>query len=78
MIEGECYVIMQVTKQDMADTYQPPFRSCIEEGRASGLMCAYNRVNGVPSCADFNLLSNTARGQWGFDGLVQVHNSNYF
>lgn len=58
----------QVTKQDLADTYQPPFQNCVEQGKASGIMCAYNRVNGVPSCANFNLLSKTARGQWGFNG----------
>ncbi|KAG8377373.1 hypothetical protein BUALT_Bualt08G0026300 [Buddleja alternifolia] len=60
----------QVTQQDLADTYQPPFRSCIEEGKASGIMCAYNRVNGVPNCADYNLLTKTARGQWGFHGYI--------
>ena len=56
--------------QDLADTYQPPFKSCIQQGRASGIMCAYNRVNGVPNCADFNLLTKTARQQWKFDGYV--------
>ena len=55
--------------QDMADTYQPPFESCVEEGKASGIMCAYNRVNGVPSCADHHLLTATARKQWKFNGL---------
>ncbi|KAK6118931.1 hypothetical protein DH2020_047327 [Rehmannia glutinosa] len=60
----------QVTKQDLADTYQPPFKSCIEEGKASGIMCAYNRVNGVPNCADYNLLTKTARGEWGFHGYI--------
>ncbi|CAA2995158.1 probable beta-D-xylosidase 7 [Olea europaea subsp. europaea] len=55
----------QVTKQDLADTYQPPFRSCVKDGRASGIMCAYNSVNGVPNCADYNLLTKTARGEWG-------------
>ncbi|PON61597.1 Glycoside hydrolase [Parasponia andersonii] len=59
-----------VTQQDLADTYQPPFQSCIEKARASGIMCAYNRVNGVPNCADFNLLSKTARGQWDFHGYI--------
>ncbi|PPE02422.1 hypothetical protein GOBAR_DD00553 [Gossypium barbadense] len=53
-----------------ANIYQPPFQSCIEEGKASGVMCAYNRVNGVPNCADYNLLSKTARGQWGFNGYI--------
>nr|AMN14869.1 putative beta-Xylosidase [Nepenthes mirabilis] len=60
----------QVTPQDLADTYQPPFRSCIEEGRASGIMCAYNRVNGVPNCANYNLLTKTAREKWGFYGYI--------
>ncbi|MBA0837180.1 hypothetical protein Goarm_009359 [Gossypium armourianum] len=59
-----------VTLQDLADTYQPPFQSCIEKGKASGVMCAYNRINGVPNCADYNLLSKTARGQWGFNGYI--------
>ncbi|BAT81804.1 hypothetical protein VIGAN_03168600 [Vigna angularis var. angularis] len=60
----------RVSKQDLADTYQPPFQSCIQQGRASGIMCAYNRVNGVPNCADFNLLTKTARQQWKFDGYI--------
>ncbi|XP_042005919.1 probable beta-D-xylosidase 7 isoform X1 [Salvia splendens] len=60
----------QVTKQDMADTFQPPFKSCIQEGKASGIMCAYNLVNGVPSCADRHLLTETARKEWGFDGYI--------
>lgn len=59
-----------VSQQDLEDTYQPPFRSCILEGRASGVMCSYNRVNGVPTCADYNLLSKTARGLWGFNGYI--------
>lgn len=59
-----------MTKQDLADTYQPPFQSCIQQAKASGIMCAYNRVNGVPNCADYNLLTNIARGQWGFNGYV--------
>ncbi|KAL0324997.1 UNVERIFIED_CONTAM: putative beta-D-xylosidase 7 [Sesamum radiatum] len=59
-----------VTKQDMADTYQPPFKSCVEEGRASGIMCAYNLVNGVPNCADYDLLTKTAREEWGFQGYI--------
>ncbi|KAI8548244.1 hypothetical protein RHMOL_Rhmol07G0258200 [Rhododendron molle] len=62
--------VLQVTKQDLADTYQPPFQSCIEKGRASGIMCAYNPVNGVPNCADYDLLSKTARGLWGFQGYI--------
>ncbi|GAB2235348.1 hypothetical protein Droror1_Dr00025771 [Drosera rotundifolia] len=60
----------KVTAQDLADTYQPPFKSCIQDGKASGIMCAYNQVNGVPNCADYKLLTTTARGNWGFDGYI--------
>lgn len=52
----------------MADTFQPPFQKCIEEGKASGIMCAYNRVDGIPSCADYDLLTKTARDHWRFKG----------
>ncbi|XP_020267680.1 probable beta-D-xylosidase 7 [Asparagus officinalis] len=57
-----------VSVQDLEDTYQPPFRSCIQEAQASGVMCSYNQVNGVPTCADYNFLTKTARGSWGFYG----------
>ncbi|XP_059293437.1 probable beta-D-xylosidase 6 isoform X1 [Lycium ferocissimum] len=58
-----------VTKQDMEDTFQAPFRSCIQQGKASCLMCSYNSVNGVPACADKDLLDKV-RTDWGFDGYI--------
>ncbi|KAK6923880.1 Fibronectin type III-like domain [Dillenia turbinata] len=58
-----------VTNQDMEDTFQPPFRSCILEGKASCLMCSYNAVNGIPACANKDLL-DTARNEWGFQGYI--------
>ncbi|CAN8236782.1 unnamed protein product [Cochlearia groenlandica] len=58
-----------VTEQDMEDTYQPPFKSCIRDGKASCLMCSYNAVNGVPACAREDLLQK-ARLEWGFKGYI--------
>ncbi|XP_071709930.1 probable beta-D-xylosidase 6 [Rutidosis leptorrhynchoides] len=58
-----------VTEQDMQDTYQPPFKSCIQQGKSSCLMCSYNAVNGIPACADKNLLQK-ARTEWGFKGYI--------
>ncbi|CAM6105969.1 unnamed protein product [Calypogeia fissa] len=59
-----------VTKQDMEDTFNPPFQSCIQEGRASGLMCSYNRVNDVPMCGSYSFLTETAREKWGLEGYI--------
>eukprot|EP00035_Acanthoeca_spectabilis_P002874 m.90030 g.90030 ORF g.90030 m.90030 type:complete len:56 (-) comp11803_c0_seq1:1613-1780(-) len=33
-------------------------------------MCSYNAMNGVPTCADHNLLSTTARNTWNFNGYI--------
>ncbi|CAO2141541.1 unnamed protein product [Urochloa humidicola] len=59
-----------VTAQDLADTFNPPFRSCVVDGKASCVMCAYTSVNGVPSCANTDLLTKTFRSSWGLDGYV--------
>ncbi|KAJ9175155.1 hypothetical protein P3X46_013734 [Hevea brasiliensis] len=60
----------KVTKQDLEDTYQPPFRSCVEEAHVSSVMCSYNRINGVPTCADPDLLKGIIRDQWNLDGYI--------
>ncbi|KAH1035939.1 hypothetical protein AAZX31_20G121800 [Glycine max] len=60
----------KVTKQDLEDSYQPPFKSCVVEGHVSSVMCSYNRVNGIPTCADPDLLKGIIRGQWGLDGYI--------
>eukprot|EP01062_Namystynia_karyoxenos_P073291 TRINITY_DN70101_c0_g1_i1.p1 TRINITY_DN70101_c0_g1~~TRINITY_DN70101_c0_g1_i1.p1 ORF type:complete len:908 (+),score=307.11 TRINITY_DN70101_c0_g1_i1:79-2724(+) len=60
----------KVSEQDLADTYYPPFEAGVKKGRASGIMCSYNAVNGVPSCANKPLLTDLARNTWGFDGYI--------
>ena len=42
----------QVSEQDLVDSYMLPFQTCVEVGRVSSLMCSYNAINGVPSCAN--------------------------
>ncbi|KAJ7296232.1 hypothetical protein O6H91_13G069500 [Diphasiastrum complanatum] len=59
-----------VTQQDLMDTYNPPFQSCVQEGHVSGIMCSYNRFNGVPNCANSNFLTSTLRNDWGFIGYI--------
>eukprot|EP01060_Flectonema_neradi_P013688 TRINITY_DN2042_c0_g1_i8.p1 TRINITY_DN2042_c0_g1~~TRINITY_DN2042_c0_g1_i8.p1 ORF type:complete len:748 (+),score=167.28 TRINITY_DN2042_c0_g1_i8:56-2299(+) len=59
-----------VNPQDEADTYLPTFYSCVVNGNASGMMCSYNEVNGVPSCANERIMNGLARGDWGFEGYI--------
>ncbi|XP_021725012.1 beta-D-xylosidase 1-like [Chenopodium quinoa] len=60
----------RVSKQDLEDTYNVPFKACVQEGRVASVMCSYNQVNGKPTCADPDLLRNTIRGQWRLNGYI--------
>ncbi len=61
---------VQVSKHDMEDTYLPAFRAAVTEGKAESVMCAYNRVNGQPACANTFLLKDQLRDAWKFNGYV--------
>src|ERR1017187_3467586 len=58
----------EVSKHDMKDTYLPAFRAAVTEGKAGSVMCAYNRVNGEPACANTFLLQDQLRSAWKFGG----------
>lgn len=70
--------VAQVTAQDLADTYNPPFQSCVQDGRSSSLMCSYNKVNGVPTCANHDFLVGTVRNTWGLDGCDFLPINTYY
>ncbi len=61
---------VEVSKHDMQDTYLPAFRAAVVDGHAGSVMCAYNRVNSEPACANSYLLESQLRGAWKFDGYV--------
>ncbi|KAK1279202.1 putative beta-D-xylosidase 5 [Acorus gramineus] len=60
----------QVTEQDMVETFLRPFEMCVKEGDVNSVMCSFNKINGIPSCADPKLLSQTIRGDWGLHGYI--------
>jgi beta-glucosidase len=61
---------VEVSKHDMEDTYLPAFRAAVTEGKAGSVMCAYNRVNAEPACANSFLLQDELRTAWKFTGYV--------
>ncbi|KAL0576687.1 hypothetical protein V5O48_005286 [Marasmius crinis-equi] len=50
-----------VSQQDLAEYYSPSFQSCVRDAKVGSIMCSYNSVNGVPSCASPFLLQDVAR-----------------
>ncbi len=58
------------SERDLRETYLPAFRATILDGHAYSVMCAYNRTNGEPCCANKKLMVDILRGEWGFPGYV--------
>jgi beta-D-xylosidase 4 len=54
------------TQQDLADYYLAPFKTCVQEAHVGSIMCAYNSVLGIPSCANEYLLEDVLRQHWNF------------
>jgi beta-glucosidase len=59
-----------VDERDLRTTYLPAFHAAIVEGKAASVMCAYNRTDGQPCCANKRLLTDILREEWGFNGYV--------
>jgi beta-D-xylosidase 4 len=56
----------QVRMQDLVEYYLPSFRQCARDSNVGSIMCAYNRVNGTPACADSYMMQNVLREHWGW------------
>jgi len=54
----------KITAQDLAEYYLMPFQQCARDSKVGSIMCAYNAVNGVPSCANTYLLQTILREHW--------------
>ncbi|KAM7197555.1 putative exo-1,4-beta-xylosidase bxlB [Rhypophila sp. PSN 637] len=54
----------KISLQDLAEYYMMPFQQCARDSKVGSIMCAYNAVNGVPSCASPYLLNTVLRDHW--------------
>ena len=57
------------SEYDMAETYLPHFKRAVEDAQVYSVMCAYQRLQGLPCCGNA-FLENLLREQWGFKGYI--------
>ncbi|MEW1845658.1 glycoside hydrolase family 3 N-terminal domain-containing protein, partial [Nonomuraea angiospora] len=57
--------------RDLRELHLPAARAAVEAG-ALGFMAAYNDIDGVPCCANRDLLTGFLRDECGFDGIVMA------
>lgn len=57
-------------ERDLWETYLPAFKALVQEGKVAEIMCAYQRIDGQPCCAQTRYEQQILRDEWGFEGLI--------
>ena len=57
-------------ERDLWETYLPAFKALVQEGDVKEIMCAYQRIDGEPCCAQTRYLHQILRDEWDFKGIV--------
>lgn len=64
-------VDVQVDERALREIYLKGFRMAVKAG-ARGVMSSYNKINGVYSPNNYDLLTKVLRNEWGFQGIVMT------
>ena len=59
-----------VSDRALHEIYLPAFKAAVTEGKAWGIMGAYNLYKGQHNCHNAVMLNQILKGDWGFDGVV--------
>src|SRR5574344_505977 len=58
-----------LSERTLREVFFPSYKMCIEAG-AMSLMTAHNELNGIPCHTNRWLMTDVARGEWGFNGII--------
>jgi beta-glucosidase len=59
-----------VDERTLREIYLPVFEAAVREARVGAVMSSYNLLNGEHASQNRHLLTEIARDDWGFDGLM--------
>ncbi|KAI0392078.1 beta-xylosidase [Xylariaceae sp. FL0594] len=54
----------KISTQELAEYYMQPFQQCARDSKVGSIMCSYNALNGVPTCANSYLMDTILRDHW--------------
>jgi beta-glucosidase len=59
-----------IDERTMREIYLPTFEAAVKEAHVGAMMDSYNLVNGEHASQNHHILTDVARQEWGFDGLM--------
>ena len=68
--DGEARTDPAVTWRDVQTLFLHPFRRCVRDAGAMGVMSSYNDYDGIPITGNKLFLTDILRHEWGFKGYV--------
>lgn len=61
-----------IGQRALREIYLEPYKIAIQESQPLSIMSSYNLINGVPTADSYDLCTDLARGEWGFEGLIMT------
>ncbi|MGI4863433.1 MAG: glycoside hydrolase family 3 N-terminal domain-containing protein [Janthinobacterium lividum] len=68
-IAGRDYNAVDMSEQQLWETYLPPFKAAVDAGAAT-FMNSFNTLNGVPATGNAYLQRDILKGKWNYQGFV--------
>lgn len=62
----------RVSQRALREIYLKGFEICVKEAKPLNIMTSYNKINGVWSHYNYDLVTTVLRGEWGYDGVVMT------
>ena len=60
----------EISERTLRENFFPPFAEAVRRTGIRAVMASYNEIDGIPSHANYWLLHDILRGEWGFQGAV--------
>lgn len=62
----------RVSERALREIYLKGFEICVKESSPLNIMTSYNKINGVWSHYNYDLVTTVLRGEWGYEGNVMT------